>query len=83
VSSEGSCEMLKKKTHQNKNHDAQNMLMVKLKDLFTSPIRRGFAHGFVNYKNGALDSKPQVIKLTSHLSMVKTHPNMKIDLKVC
>ena len=26
-----------------------------------SPIRRGFAHGFVNYKKGALDSQPQVI----------------------
>jgi len=35
-----------------------------------SPIRRGFAPGFVNYKNGALDSKPQVRKLTSCLLMV-------------
>ena len=26
-----------------------------------SPIRRGFALGFVNYKLGALDSQPQVI----------------------
>jgi hypothetical protein len=26
-----------------------------------SPIRRGFAPGFVNYKKGALDSQPQVI----------------------
>ena len=26
-----------------------------------SPIRRGFALGFVNYKKGALDSQPQVI----------------------
>ena len=23
-----------------------------------SPIRNGFAHGFVNYKKGALDSQP-------------------------
>ena len=26
-----------------------------------SPIRRGFAPGFVNYKKGGLDSQPQVI----------------------
>jgi hypothetical protein len=26
-----------------------------------TPIRRGFALGFVNYKNGALDSQPQVV----------------------
>jgi hypothetical protein len=35
-----------------------------------SPIRRGFAPGFVNYKKGAFDSQPQVIKFTSCLSMV-------------
>ena len=35
-----------------------------------SPIRRGFASGFVNYKKGALDSQPQVIKFTSCLPMV-------------
>ena len=35
-----------------------------------SPIRRGFAPGFVNYKKGALDSQPQVIKFTSYLPMV-------------
>ena len=35
-----------------------------------SPIRRGFAPGFVNYKKGALDSQPQVIKFTSCLPMV-------------
>jgi hypothetical protein len=35
-----------------------------------SPIRHGFALGFVNYKKGALYSQPQVIKLTSCLSMV-------------
>jgi hypothetical protein len=29
-----------------------------------SPIRRGFASGFVNYKKGALDSLPQEIKFT-------------------
>jgi len=34
-----------------------------------SPIRRGFAPGFVNYKKGALDSQPQVIKLISCLLM--------------
>ena len=28
-----------------------------------SPIRCGFAPGFVNYKKGALDSQPQVIKV--------------------
>jgi hypothetical protein len=35
-----------------------------------SPIRRRFAPGFVNYKKGALDSQPQVIKFTSCLPMV-------------
>ena len=35
-----------------------------------SPIRRGFAPGFVNYKMGALDSQPQVTKFTSCLPMV-------------
>jgi hypothetical protein len=35
-----------------------------------SPIRRGFAPGFVNYKKGALDSQPQLIKFTSCLPMV-------------
>ena len=35
-----------------------------------SPTRRGFAPGFVNYKKDALDSQPQVIKLTSCLPMV-------------
>jgi hypothetical protein len=35
-----------------------------------SPIRRVFAPGFVNYKKGALDSQPQVIKFTSCLHMV-------------
>ena len=33
-----------------------------------SPIRPGFAPCFVNYKKGALDSQPQVIKFTSCLS---------------
>jgi hypothetical protein len=32
-----------------------------------SPIRRGLAPGFVNYKKGALDSQPQVIKIASCL----------------
>jgi hypothetical protein len=35
-----------------------------------SPIRRGFAPGFINYKKGALDSQPQVIKFASCLPMV-------------
>jgi hypothetical protein len=35
-----------------------------------SPIRRGFAPGFVNYKKGALDSQSQVIKFTSCLPIV-------------
>jgi hypothetical protein len=35
-----------------------------------SPIRRVFAPGFVNYKKGALDSQPQVIKFTSCFPMV-------------
>ena len=34
------------------------------------PNTRGFASGFVNYKKGALDSQPQVIKFTSCLLMV-------------
>ena len=32
-----------------------------------SPIWRGFALSFVNYKKGQLDSQPQVIKFTSGL----------------
>ena len=39
-----------------------------------SPIRRGFAPSFVNYKKGALDSQPQVIKLTSCLPRVVGSP---------
>jgi hypothetical protein len=35
-----------------------------------STIRRGFAPGFVNYKKGALDSQPKVIKFTSCLPIV-------------
>ena len=35
-----------------------------------SPIRRGFAPSFVNYKKGALDSQPQVIKFTCCLPRV-------------
>ena len=35
-----------------------------------SPIRRGFAPGFVNYKKDALDSQPQEMKFTSSLPMV-------------
>jgi hypothetical protein len=35
-----------------------------------SPIRRGFASSFVNYKKGVLDLQPQVIKFTSCLSRV-------------
>jgi hypothetical protein len=35
-----------------------------------SPIRRGFAPSFVNYKKGALDSQSQVIKFTSCLPRV-------------
>jgi len=41
-----------------------------------SPIRRGLAPGFVNYKKGALDSQPQVIKFTSYLSMVGGSPRV-------
>ena len=33
-------------------------------------FRRGFAPGFVNYKKGALDVQPQVIKFTRCLHMV-------------
>ena len=35
-----------------------------------SPIRRGFAPGFVNYKKAALDSQPQMLKLSNFLPMV-------------
>jgi hypothetical protein len=31
---------------------------------------REFAPGFVNYKKGALDSQPHVIKFTSYMPMV-------------
>ena len=43
---------------------------IKLTATSLSPIRRGFAPGFVNYKKGALDSQPQMIKFTSCLPMV-------------
>jgi hypothetical protein len=35
-----------------------------------SPIQHGFVPGVVNYKKGALDLQPQVIKFTSYLPMV-------------
>jgi hypothetical protein len=35
-----------------------------------SPLRRGFAPGFINYKKGALDSQPHAIKFTSCLPIV-------------
>ena len=35
-----------------------------------SPIQRGFAPSFWNYKKGALDSQPKVIKFTSWLPIV-------------
>ena len=37
--------------------------MFKITHTSLSPIRRGFAPGFVNYKQGALDSQPQVINV--------------------
>jgi hypothetical protein len=45
-----------------------------------SPIRREFAPGFVNYKKGALDSQPQVIKITSCLPMAGIK-NEHLDIK--
>jgi len=42
------------------------MLLITTSEI--EPIRR--APGFVNYKKGALDSQPQVIKFTSYLPMV-------------
>jgi hypothetical protein len=39
-------------------------------DMGVSPMRHGFAPGFVNYKKGAVDSQSQVIKFTSCLPMV-------------
>jgi hypothetical protein len=49
-----------------------NVCNLRVKHINTSlsTIRRGFAPGFVNYKKGALDSQPQVIKFTSCLPMV-------------
>ena len=41
-----------------------------------SPIRRGFAPSFVNYKKGALDSQPQVIKFTNCLPRVGGSPRV-------
>ena len=35
-----------------------------------SPIQRVFTPGFVNYKKGAFDSQPQVIKFSNCLPMV-------------
>jgi len=48
-----------------------------------SPIWRGFAPGFVNYKKGALDSQLQVIKFTSCLpTKAGRHDIAEILLKV-
>ena len=47
-----------------------------------SPIRCGFASGFVNYKKGALDSQPQVIKFTSCLPMVGGSLRLPPQLKL-
>jgi hypothetical protein len=44
------------------------MLLITTSEI--EPIWRGFTPGFVNYKKGALDSQPQVIKFTSYLPMV-------------
>jgi hypothetical protein len=41
-----------------------------------SPIRRGFAPSFVNYKKGAFDSQPQVIKFTSCLPRIRGSPRV-------
>ena len=41
-----------------------------------SQIRREFAPSFVNYKKGALDSQPQVIKFTSFLPRVGGSPRV-------
>jgi hypothetical protein len=49
-------------------------------------MRRGFTPGFVNYKKGALNSQPQVIKFTSCLASSSTktgrHDITEILLKV-
>ena len=61
---------------------------------FMASIRCGLAPGFVNYKKGALDSQPQVIKFTSRQPMVggslrvlRLIPSLKmvtmIQLKYC
>jgi hypothetical protein len=47
-----------------------------------SPIRRGFASDFVNYKKGALDSQPQVIKFTSCLPMVGSSKTERHDVNI-
>ena len=44
------------------------------------PIRSGFASDFVNYKKGALDSQPQVIKFTSCLPMVGSSKTERHDI---
>jgi hypothetical protein len=47
-----------------------SLLSVELTHTSLSAIRYGFAASFVNYKKGALDSPPQVIKITSCLARV-------------
>ena len=47
-----------------------------------SPIRRVFAPGIVNYKKGALDSQPQVIKFTSCLPMLGGSLRLLLPLKL-
>jgi hypothetical protein len=58
----------------NESKGARVAQLVRSLDLTThtrlSPIRRGFAPSFVNYKKGALDSQPQAIQFTSCLPRV-------------
>ena len=53
--------------------------------MYRNMNHRGFAPGFVNYKKGALDSPPQVMKFTRCLPMVGgslrvllLHPPLKL-----
>jgi len=41
-------------------------------------LNTGFAPGFVNYKKGALDSQPQVIKFTSCLKLPMVGGSLRV-----
>jgi hypothetical protein len=56
--------------HKTLEYDFSNHILKKTANQKLNNIYHGFSLGVVNYKKGALDSQPQVIKFTSCLPMV-------------